>query len=337
MSEVTQETILTLLPLESPLVSSEQISAQKTEPDAWLTNENASLVDNLYQAQDKIAEQAKHNRIHTCQKLTIKQNNAGYELETEHGVVQLENGDIIALAHIQFLVDLQSHTVSTPDSAAINSERAALPASDDDIWSGGDVQLPTTHIADPFAQQHVISSSATQHASSSRVAHETNLANLPNIPNDMHYGLVETSDPLGFLYPAGQQPVATSSSVNAMSLVTTQSYLPMQANQNQIATTQPQANVLHDLGINEQSSSIASRKYSQHQPTYAEQSPMDMLDDYLTLDESMPTQHSSTYKAVQTQSSGITPTTYYAPTIHDDETSAGLFGSIKRFLSRKKN
>lgn len=337
MSTVEKETSLKLLPLESPIDSSEQRVADKPEQDAWLTNANTSLVDSLYQPQDKKPETTKHNRLHHCQQLIIHHQDGNYTLETEQGTVTLEDGDIIALAKIQFLVSLQTQTVSVPDTPAVTTERKAIPDSEDDIWSVGEVYTSTTHVADPFAGHRVTPVKPTASPSPVTMRQATSTPTLPNIPSQPQYGMVESSDPLGFLYPASQQPTPAQYPMGVMPLSGGQDYLPTQALYGQAPVSkQQQANVLHDLGINEQTSRIATREYSQHQATYGEQSPMDMLDDYLTIDDMTPVQHQSMTQAVQTQPAGSTPQTYYAPTIHDDEPKKGLLGSVKQFLSRKK-
>jgi hypothetical protein len=69
----------------------------------------------------------------------------------------------------------------------------------------------------------------------------------------------KTQDPLDFLYGTQQGRAA--------------------------AAPKHEGNILHELGINEASSTIVNKQYTSGKSSFLEQSPVDMLDEYLNFDE----------------------------------------------------
>ncbi len=304
MQGTTQEVTLKLIPLDAPIIA----AAEKPDHDAWLTNDNASLVDSLYHSSSQTADSPQHNRIHHCEQLQLVSNSSGYQLETHSGTVQLESGDVIALTSIQFLVTLQVHTVELPEEKAV-AERNIMPSEAPDIWSSHDEPIERPQFADPFANQQmppVVQSNTPMLL--------TTAPTMPQFPMHAQQGLMTHSDPLNFLYPSTETH--------------TYSQQPQRA-------TQPQghANVLHDLGINEQQTTLVNRHLDAGKPTYLEQSPMDMLDEYLVDDVPMPSAHAATVKKQLPVQQDIV----YAPTIHDDESRVSVLSSMKQFFLRKKH
>lgn len=313
MTATVVETVLKLLPLAEPAVS-----AEKPDHDAWLTQSNVSLVHDLYSQQPNSPHMPAQNRVHTCAQLSVRATAQGYELETPQGAVILADSDIIALPQAKFLVLLEREHVEQPE--IVQPKSIPLMPEIEDIWSNGEQITARPQFADPFAHQAVVAAAST-----------------PAVPYTVPTYVAQpvvSQDPLGFLYQA-QQSAAPYPGFYPQQPTYFAAPQPMPEPMSQPAAAfvvaqpqAPQGNVLHDLNINPQQSTISEKQFTAGKPTYLEQSPMDMLDEYLAPDMVMPI---ANHAAAMTPA----PSYHYAPNIHDDEVKPNFLGAMKQIFSRK--
>jgi hypothetical protein len=126
-----------------------------------------------------------------------------------------------------------------------------VPEPVDDIWSNNEITTTNTEFADLFAQK-------------------------PAQPLQQ--------DPLDFLYDTEQRRPATTPENYAL-LPSPGEMDPRFHGDDLKDRDDSKGNVLHELGINEASSTIVNKQYTTGKSSFLDQSPMDMLDEYLNFDE----------------------------------------------------
>ncbi len=295
MSESRIDFTLSLIPIN-------KISdSNQTEQEEWLNNDDVSLL-NMDVAQDSEKKDASDDdlnlilnqlsshpeqRIIEKEILEIKSTSQGFELVGEGETVLLKDDDVIRLPAMLLKVRIkQEHVVAYEEKNA--GEDVAMPISEvEDIWSTSqDSNYKGNRFVDPFAN----CSPSNKNSFSS-----------PQDPLDFLYNPNAGSSQAIQNRPAhnaapdvsfyGQQGLES----DALTINTQQSYQPAQSVYPDSSTEIPfssqtdvasEGNVLNDLGINEASSTIAQRSYTSGKPSYLDQSPMDILDEYL--DEQVP-------------------------------------------------
>ena len=266
------------------------------QDDSWLENDSAQLLDQINEENiSDSLETAIHNiaaksenRLFKVDCITIHNSSKGFDLVYQNDDVTLETGDIICLAKNNLKVDILKEQVivqSTID-APQELQLETTTTQENDIW-GEIPQNTTSHgnrFADPFANS--------------------------NQSNPIH------NDPLDFLYPSSannnaQIPKTLSDFNSSSSLVDFEQHANVHSNllhlptahqlplqdakqtktqqtasyyQHTETTLQPtadQGNVLQDLGIDENQSTIVNKNYTSRGATFSELAPMDILDVYL--------------------------------------------------------
>ncbi len=268
--------------------------------DNWLENDNVELIG---QEQD-VAKQKdlgatisglmqtnSDSRVIKCNSLQIKSTIQGYALLIEQDEILLQNGDIISLPGINLKTSIiQEHMVPVETS---KQHTVQVPDSTDDIWSNNDLNITTPNFANPF-----ISNTEDPFAQRSTQS------------------LVE--DPLDFLYdtqqrtaPILEQPGYNTQQSGALNINTNENYALLSSpgavasqpapivqstpRREENPDTKSEGNVLHELGINEAGSTIVNKQYTGGKSSFLDQSPMDMLDEYLDFDEDDNVNHTYSY------------------------------------------
>lgn len=277
-----------------PIIGQDEFKSQlkETEHDDWLNNDDVSLLDTtvvqntkatdeqgLNQLLDQLANHSAH-RIHQKETLEIKSTPNGFVLIDGNKLVVLQDDDIIRLPTVLLKVKIQQEHVVNYDSEKANDVTAISSAPEiEDIWSSShEANYQGNRFADPFAA----SGTANQKGN-----------------------FASQQDPLDFLYdphsgsksntfPASVEILNNRSNFrdDGLTINTKQSYQPAQSNHlesrySNSSAPSSEGNVLNDLGIDESSSTIAQRNYHSGKTSYLEQSPMDILDEYLDTSETI--------------------------------------------------
>ncbi len=287
MSHSQIEFTLKLIPI---ITQDELISpTDQSQHDDWLNNDDAGLLNakvsqddekkdehELNQILGQLANHSEH-RIFQKETLEIKTTTNGFELVDGDEHIVLQDDDIIRLPTALFKVKIQKEHIVKYDAETANDNAVISSAPEiEDIWSSShDTNYKGNRFADPFAAS---ANAAKKGTFSSQ------------------------QDPLDFLYdPHSEtkanilQPVINEQSSftdNGLAINTKQSYHPAQSGYSEpqyLNSSAPssEGNVLNDLGIDEASSTIAQKNYHSGKTSYLEQSPMDMLDEYLDSNETI--------------------------------------------------
>lgn len=305
MSESKIELTLSLIPLLS--VNEQTLDSDSVELDDWLEKsdeglinfdtkinnekefgiENKALIDVLSQLSSTPNQQ-----IYNTKTLAIKQFERGFVMLVGNRFVVLHSGDIIQLSGILLKVEIKQEYLIKPIP---NEEGVIITPEIDDIWSGAQESAQhDNQFADPFSQQF----DPLQRQSSACL-----------------------NDPLGFLYhdPKSKHnknilPLSKDSST--LNISTRTLYHPSSSvypdeifNPQEVGLNGKgefsDGNVLNDLGIDEAGSTIVKRNYNSGKSSYQEQSPMDMLDEYLDEPDSIGYINNSYIHPHQNQSQNI--------------------------------
>lgn len=286
-------------------------------PENWLENDDASLLpkhleDNAIIDQDGALDQhstennsalsgdALHGRTHTVNQLQIETRDDGQYVLVQAGKqILLQDNDVIQLGQaVALKVSIQDETLLPYDDTDTSSHRYAPPANvnHNDIWGNIAPQRPsltTTQSANRSAPNNTSkpnnwygNSTTTQHdplAFLGPAQHHTSLNNaLPSAPAHSNtpalpYGLGNDNTGLSLTGVSNHyQPTAAQKTPYFDTIPHRDSSNTHNSAQNN------EGNILNDLGINEQANTrLINQTYGEKRPL-TDQSPMDMLDEYLT-------------------------------------------------------
>ena len=241
--------------------------------DNWLENDNTELIGkDLGATISGLMQNHAEGRVIKCTSLQIKSAVQGYELLVDQDEILLQDGDIISLPGINLRTSIiKEHLVPVETT---QQDTVRVPDSADDIWSNSEVKTNTPGFANPFV-------SNTEDPFAQRPTQS-----LPE-------------DPLDFLYNSQQRATPIIDQAGALNINTNEHYALLASpgavapqptveptpRQEENPDTKDEGNVLHELGINEASSTIVNKQYTTGKNSFLEQSPMDMLDEYLNFDE----------------------------------------------------
>jgi hypothetical protein len=269
---MTYEAEIRLKPIQKSAVAT-------VDGDDWLNNDNTELLNEISTTADThINSIGQH---YTVDSLLLNTRNTGIFLKTRQGDVELFTGDEISIAEQRYEVVINHQVKNTAKAAPINAAPVkapseSLPMIGGDIWGSDEMLAPSVKVADPFVH------TPRRHVQN----------NLPQAPQ------VQTRDPLNFLYDHtgshDHNPNALLPSVSLTSSMLPANTTPNYFSENlreqstsQLASPLPRAgyegNVLNELGIHQTSVSD-----SLMQPTtnnFMDESPVDHLDEYLTIDD----------------------------------------------------
>lgn len=251
-----------------PIIGQDEFKSPLKEAghDDWLNNDDVSLLDTtvvqntkatneqgLNQLLDQLVHHSSH-RIHQKETLEIKSMPNGFVLIDGNKLVVLQDDDVIRLPTILLKVKIQQEHIVNYDSEKANDVTAISSAPEiEDIWSSShEANYQGNRFADPFAF--------------SGTTHQKDI-------------LASQQDPLDFLYHPNSGGSRSHFRDDGLTINTKQ--------YSNSAAPSLEGNVLNDLGIDESSSTIAQRNYHSGKTSYLEQSPMDMLDEYLDTSETI--------------------------------------------------
>lgn len=236
-------------------------------------------------------------------KFEIKTSSAGVFLITAMGEKLVQDKQLIAINNILYKLNI-SQTSSIPNQAPINqiAESHSLnPFQSGDIWQdnhlSADTNTPSNNIAS--------------------FLHDTQ-----NLHSANQQSQVQT-DPLNFLYQSSNKPKTASEPSNLPYQAYENQSLPNTATQDlygeqlspspALPASSPiqqdnladQGNVLSDLGIDREASTIISQETNSNAATYSDSSPMDMLDSFLESPSHMAPNHG--FNQTQPAPAGLLP------------------------------
>ncbi len=254
-------------------------------------------------------------QIYKATALVIEYQSEGYYLSTEElPPVLLKTGDYIALPNLIFKVDLAiEHIVQHR-----LDEEDQVPASSrdfNDIWtapSENSSGQAGNRYADPFFRADAKSASTVQTGVRTQNDFDRSIYSTRHDNDPLNFLYDSSSKKSQENYLLGGEPSFSSRPLDGLSINTQEKYQPVGASRmtqlydhgdsndrssnratvNSAVDTVSssllsdrssleEGNVLNDLGINEQSSIIAQKTYQSGKPSFQEQSPMDILDEYL--------------------------------------------------------
>lgn len=265
--------------------TAKQSNASDNQNDNWLENNDADLLSNVTDFSQKTNVQNLANqvskeplRIFDVSQIEIKSIAGGFALLTDNGEQLLQTGDRISAGKTQFEVTITKEEIVTTPATAQHESLPDLPELDD-IWQTPTAsnKLPSNNnLADPFASVLPGSKQPQQ--------------------DDLHFLYKNTdnlSQPQGSLPPTHQARV--DSYMPALNINTGSHYAPAPSAQTlsntverpQNRTSSTEGNVLHDLGINaETTSTTLTLSPETNSPNnYANQAPADRLDELLSDDD----------------------------------------------------
>lgn len=234
-------------------------------------------------------------------KFEIKTSPAGVFLITAMGEKLVQDKQLIAINNILYQLNI-SQTSSIPNQAPINqiTERHSLnPFQPGDIWQDNHLSAGANTPSNNFASF---------------------LQDTQNLHNSTQQPQVQT-DPLNFLYQSSNKPKTASEPSNLPYQAYENQSLPNTAAQDlhgeQLSPSLPasspiqqdnftdQGNVLSDLGIDRDASTIISQETNSNAATYSDSSPMDMLDSFLESPGHMAPNHG--FNQAQPAPAGLLP------------------------------
>lgn len=261
---------------QKPFDSTLQLTAMNNATPANLSTIDASMADM------PTSDNNRQQRVFKMRTLAIKSSQGDFILCNQNGNIALQHNDQIHFANIMLRVEI----IKTPQVEAV-ADKQSLPApiaDADDLWASLDTMMKTQ---EPLVNQQAIATSSTAPPSV-----------LPSITPI-------ATDPLGFLYSATKHSLshqnydsflsASTATLPYDQVATINSHLPTLANtyasENGLAikvqssqmpdTSSQQGNVLKTLAINESAATIIHRSYDAEKTSFAEQSPLDILDELL--------------------------------------------------------
>lgn len=315
----TVDLTLRLTPIRQPAAP-----AVKPAADDWLENNDADLLSsveakaktdtgnaNIADVLSSIADDDDTRILHVNH-IEIKQTNDHFMLATDNGPVALQNGDVIAVGETPLKVSIHKETIVAYEGPARKPETDYASPDANDIWSAANANT-NNRFSDPFAsnspyplhtpasttQSNVTAdplgflygSSAQQPSQVNNLLPGTSVlpGNISGFSHTLPYDQVPTTN-----MHIPSMPLPGNSGLN---VDTQQHYTPTHMSEPQDqryrqgrAETPVGAdgNILRDLGINEQhNATIVNRDYTQGSHPFTEQSPMDMLDEYLSDDSAV--------------------------------------------------
>lgn len=321
MAESKLEVMLRL----EPLGSEEKVPfAENGGVDDWLNNDSAQLLG-ADEAQNEapdlnatISELMHTNagRALKCSVLQLRSGGDGFLVLTDNGEMPLVDGDIICLPGVNLRANLvQEHIVPVDEPQQAFQAPDVDP--DDDIWAN---PMPNANnsFANPFvstpddpfkqqSQQPVMPQFAQQpvqedpldflYGGDTRQTQPTSQFDFRD-----QYAAPQLSGPDPLLVDNNAQNYDEGLNINtraqysygaAPNNFVNPVQQPPQARQHAPEESAPQmanaeqdeGNVLHDLGIDPASSTIINKQYTGGKSSFLEQSPMDMLDEFLEDDD----------------------------------------------------
>ena len=287
----TSDVKLTLIPLAVT-------SHHPTTEDDWLENDAAELAELIESAESSSQKTIGSQTIHICDTFMFHITASGVLLHTHEGVVNVLDGECIQVGEQCFRLHIEQMSVlnnSMPSDMPSDMATKVTPLPMcDDIWSSGEELRHQAHIPDPFANRHQAPVVATARSTAATP-------------------IVNHQDPLNFLYDhhsssehdpnvmlpsvATQSPALTSLPQHAISSTpnyfaetgthqTISSHIPPQSTLSMIGSAPAHTgDVLNDLGIDASRSTLTQKQYDAGKSTFLDQSPADMLDEYLSADD----------------------------------------------------
>lgn len=324
-----------------PLSSKEDtsIAAVENQESNWLENNGSDLLDeiNLATLDERQTENMSSIDTETMENntnltamfegqvlavtsLEIEIQQQKIYLQTEKGLVELKEGDIVKLHQLTLKVKIEKTTLVGFPEANLTESRPVRHEDPEDIW-GLDTQLTSLQklpeIQDPFSYQ----------------PQEFNQV-LPNVKTPSH-------DPLNFLYSQHSQHTHPNSAVDFPAPQEKPSALfePPTASQHSSAVhslATAQGNILKDLGISEDQSSYLPP--SSTKGTLTEQAPLDVLDELLGEEDTlqMPVQQAPSYRAPNISMQASEPHPYFRPSSAFSTPSKGssMMNSFKNLIKK---
>ena len=311
------------------------------EKSAAQENNNSSL-ENII---DNLPSPEKNKPRYSVNSLDIKSTETGIILITPEGDRPLKSGDFIELNNILYEVKLTLNKIVVPEKQNLvqQNNHAYNPFSSSDIWqddhsthqTGATALSPNNHgfsNADSNGVQQPVQSS--EELTHSLFQYGNNAA-----PID--------SDPLNFLYQTSQQKNNTEQYLPPYQYSEQSSKLidgieknsnisnntPIRAQQHSQMSSD-QGNILNDLGIDHQRSTIISQPTTaiSSASTYSESSPMDMLDNFLDAPELLPIQITTNNALPYMPSTPSSPINTNHQISHSEKPS--LLGGLKNVFKK---
>lgn len=337
----TSDVKLTLIPVEAA-------SIQTSNEDDWLDNDAAELIDPANNTAEKsIAD----TTVHECKTFAFNITPHVVMLDTDTGPVNVLEGECIRVGEQCFRIHIERAAVNVAPVQAQAIPQATPTSFSDDIWASEEVGHQQAHIPDPFANRHQtpVAPPARPVAATPVVHqqdplnflydHHTNSAHNPNallpnvatqvpsLPAMSQHSLSSTPN----YFADNAMPNSLSSDIPSYeSPINTRAPAAPQSTLSAMGTAPAQTgNVLNDLGIDASHSTITQKNYDAGKSTFLDQSPVDMLDEYLSADDEpylrqpyVPEPHQEPLQ--------------HSPTDTAGERSKGWFNSVKSVVKNVK-
>ena len=268
---MTIETVITLEPISA-------VAINESSGDDWLNNNDAELIN--ASAQHDSVETSINGERYNVDTIACKTTSQGVFLQTENGEVELFSGDQIIIAQQAFRVKVtQENTQSAVEPKLAPTQ--TLNFVGDDIWGSGDERrTPLSHVPDPFQQQtHTVLPAVAQP-----------LQGMPDVHSNDTLNFLYQSNAQGNVDPNALLPSVPLTGANTTPLQNMPNYF---SGNHEISTGMAppsgahlpgrEANVLNELGIG---ASATSNIIPQEElKSVLDESPLDRLDEYLSVDE----------------------------------------------------
>ncbi len=271
-------------------------------------SQNTSVLDHLVTSGS--------SNLYSVSELLIQQNDQGFSLLTQKGRVQLQNGDIIKLGSQSLkAVIVKEHIVPLNPQQVPMVSRKAQSEPIDDIWAAPTQSSasfsPSSKYIDPFAttnhapvttglssyQKPVVKTnqnsydnqdplgfmySNSQNARRPEPSVRNSSQNLLGAPYSAGMPMIaDTLPSRGRQNDDGGLSVNSHQAYNRSSMSGPSNYREAAPAPSSQSLNPNQGNILKDLGIDSNTSLLAQRQVGTGKTTFDEQSPMDMLDEYL--------------------------------------------------------
>lgn len=287
--------------------------------DAWLQNNDKNLLQDYSSdgsaALNSVVEKLSNNdafnkQTYQVSEIIIKEAAGTYQLHMPHGTTNLENGDVIVTGIGAFEVTIEKKQIIVNPDPKVESTYAMANAVDD-IWSSP-IQTPHASVMNqahvdpllmnPMAQSQALDPLTFLYGEAQTITPNQSLPGV--IPQATGMGALPY-DPIaamGSPMPAmpGQQHTPPHEQ-DGLNIHTGSEFQPSHTVQNALHNSQVPSSgagdILQDLGMTEQSSAIANIHTAEQMPmastqhALTEQSPIDMLDEYLGEDPLMQDQN----------------------------------------------